>query len=88
MHIEKLKCDYGWGMHMAKKMADINQRICAACGVCAGVCPKGAIEIWRGCYAQVSKDICVGCGLCAKACPAGCISVKERGKQDEDQALV
>ena len=43
-------------------------------------CPKGAISIYRGCYAMVEEAKCVGCGLCAKACPAGCIAVKERSE--------
>ena len=43
-------------------------------------CPKGAVSIYRGCYAAVEEGKCVGCGLCAKACPAGCIAVKERSE--------
>ena len=60
-----------------KKIAVIDRSICVACGVCVKTCPKGALSIHRGCYAQVD-DKCVGCGLCAKECPAGCITVKER----------
>ena len=60
-----------------KKIAVIDRSICVACGVCVKTCPKGALSIHRGCYAQVDEK-CVGCGLCAKECPAGCITVKER----------
>ena len=60
-----------------KKTAVVDRRICAACGACTKACPKGAISIWRGCYAQVGET-CVGCGLCAKTCPANCITLKER----------
>ena len=60
-----------------KKVAVIDRSICVACGVCVKTCPKGALSIHRGCYAQVDEK-CVGCGLCAKECPAGCITVKER----------
>lgn len=63
-----------------KKLASVDKRICVACGVCCRVCPKGALSVWRGCYAAVEGTKCVGCGLCAKACPAGCIEVKERGE--------
>ncbi len=63
-----------------KKLAFADKRICVACGVCMKTCPKGAISIYRGCYAMVNADKCVGCGLCAKACPAGCITVRERSE--------
>jgi len=63
-----------------KKLAIVDQNVCAACGVCAKVCPRGALSVYRGCYAVVNKDKCVGCGLCCKACPAGCISIKQRGE--------
>ena len=61
-----------------KKIAVVDRKVCVACGVCLNTCPKGAISIYRGCFAQVEGAKCVGCGLCAKACPAGCITVKER----------
>ena len=61
-----------------KTLAVVDRRVCVACGVCMKSCPKGAISIYRGCYAVVNGEKCVGCGLCAKACPAGCITVKER----------
>ena len=61
-----------------KKLAAVNKNICVACGVCAKSCPRGAISIWRGCYAAVDENKCVGCGLCAKSCPAVCIEMVER----------
>ena len=63
-----------------KKLALVDQNICVACGVCAKTCPKGAISIYRGCYAIVDEGKCVGCGLCGKACPVECISIKERSE--------
>lgn len=62
-----------------KKIAVVDQSVCVACGVCVKTCPKEAISIWKGCYAEVNEEKCVGCGLCGKACPAGCMSTKERG---------
>lgn len=62
-----------------KKSAFVDRKVCVACGVCMKACPRGAISIHRGCYAQVDGEKCVGCGLCSKACPAGCLSIKERG---------
>ena len=63
-----------------KKLAFVDQKICAACGVCMKACSKGAVSVYRGCYAAVEEGKCVGCGLCAKACPAGCITLKERSE--------
>ena len=64
-----------------KKLAVVDRRICAACGVCVKAYPRGAISIYRGCYAVVDGEKCVGCGLCGKACPAGCIARKERSTE-------
>ena len=63
-----------------KKLAAVDQDVCVACGVCMKTCPREAISIYRGCYAQVEDAKCVGCGLCRKACPAGCIHMKERSE--------
>lgn len=63
-----------------KKLAFVDKKHCAACGVCVKTCRKGAVTVWRGCYAAVAEDKCVGCGLCAKACPSGCITVRERSE--------
>ena len=63
-----------------KKVAVVDKGICVACGACMKACPKGAISVYRGCYAAVDAATCVGCGLCAKTCPAGCIAVRERSE--------
>lgn len=63
-----------------KKSAVVDRSVCVACGVCMKACPRGAIAIYRGCYAMVEDAKCVGCGLCSKACPAGCIELNERSE--------
>ena len=65
----------------AKRMAQVNQSRCVACGACNKECPLGAISVYRGCWAQVNPDKCVGCGRCAKVCPADCITIVEREGQ-------
>lgn len=67
-------------MNSVKKSANVDKSVCVACGACMKVCPKGAINVYRGCYAAVDTAKCVGCGLCAKTCPAGCICLKERSE--------
>lgn len=61
-----------------KRVAKVDRKVCVACGACAKVCPKGAISVWKGCFARVAEETCVGCGKCAGTCPAGCIAVVER----------
>ena len=63
-----------------KKLAVVDKSVCVACGACVKACPKGAVSVWRGCYAQAEEAKCVGCYLCAKTCPAGCIEIKQRGE--------
>ena len=63
------------------KKAYVEKDRCVACGECANHCPRGAVAVYKGCFAKVEEDICVGCGLCARVCPAGCITVRE--KEDE-----
>ena len=61
-----------------KKLAVVDRGVCVACGACTKVCPRGAISVYRGCYAAVEESRCVGCGLCGKTCPASCIAIQER----------
>ena len=63
-----------------KKLAVPDRKICVACGVCMNACLKGAISIYKGCYAVTDEAKCVGCGLCARACPAGCMEIRERSE--------
>jgi ferredoxin len=54
---------------------------CTMCGLCAGVCPTGAIRFDQGpitATLELDRSACVGCGHCAAICPEGVLSV-ERG---------
>ncbi|SET05974.1 4Fe-4S binding protein [[Clostridium] polysaccharolyticum] len=64
---------------MAKRKAKPDKSICVACGVCSLQCPRGAIQIYKGCHAVVDPIKCVGCGICYNACPANAISMIEGG---------
>lgn len=61
---------------MAKRKASIDIRQCVACGCCIKVCPRGALSIPKGIYAEIDKNLCIGCGKCAKECPASIISLE------------
>lgn len=61
---------------MAKRNAIVNIRECVACGCCIKVCPRGAISVPKGIYAEIDKSLCIGCGKCAKECPASIITME------------
>ena len=44
---------------------------CTACGICADVCPAGAIKV-NG-QTVVQADLCTGCALCVGECPNNAI---------------
>lgn len=58
-----------------KRTAAVDKTGCVACGCCVKYCPKEAIQVVSGMYAEVDADRCVGCGLCTRACPASTISI-------------
>lgn len=61
---------------MAKRKAVVSTKECVACGCCMKVCPRGAITVPRGVFAEINRDLCVGCGLCARECPASVITLE------------
>ncbi len=60
-----------------KRKALVDESSCVACGCCVKVCPKNAIEIWKGITARILSESCVGCGRCARECPASVIEIRE-----------
>ena len=58
-----------------KRRAFVNEDDCVACGCCVKVCPRNAIEIWKGIAAKINLDACVGCAKCVKECPASVIAM-------------
>jgi heterodisulfide reductase subunit A len=54
----------------------IDEFACAKCGLCAPVCPYGAILWKKGEVATVVEAACGGCGACAAACQYGAITMR------------
>ncbi len=48
--------------------AVVDEALCKQCGVCAGVCPFGAIQWEKKQVARVISAACAGCGTCAAEC--------------------
>jgi ferredoxin len=65
------------------------QKDCDHLGVCAGMCPTGALYTYeKDDHAGIGFDPrdCVACGLCAQACPARAIEVRPAGESGQSAA--
>ncbi len=54
----------------------IDEQACKKCGLCAAVCPYGAIVWEKGEPAVVIEAACAGCGACGATCQFGAITMR------------
>jgi heterodisulfide reductase subunit A len=54
----------------------IDEEACLKCGVCAPVCPYGAIVWKKGEVATVIEAACAGCGACGASCKFDAITMR------------
>ncbi|MDO5133624.1 MAG: 4Fe-4S binding protein [Eubacteriales bacterium] len=73
---------------MIRKIIKIDKEKCNGCGLCAGACHEGAIEIINGKAELVRENFCDGFGDCLPGCPTGAISFEEREAPAYDEAAV
>ena len=56
-------------------VAVVDTEQCVECGICADVCPTGAISV-NG-KAEIDHKKCTGCGACVEECAQDAISLIE-----------
>lgn len=54
---------------------------CIKCGICAGFCPEGCINIDPKTGAVIDYNYCKGCGICARECPKKAITMSLEEKK-------
>lgn len=68
-------------------VSEVNEKICAGCGMCVSVCPYKAIELKtiseriqiqkiERKVASVNEGLCQGCGACTVACRSAALNLK------------
>ncbi len=61
--------------------AVVDEDLCKMCGLCAGVCPFGAVQWQKKQVARVTSAACAGCGTCAGECRFGAIEMRHFSDQ-------
>lgn len=70
---------------MKRNVIEINEEKCVGCGLCAGACMQGAIEIINGKAKLVSDSYCDGLGMCLPKCPVDAIHLVEKEASEFNQ---
>lgn len=63
---------------MKRTIIEINEEKCVGCGLCAGACEQGAIQMIDGKAKLMSDSYCDGLGMCLPSCPVDAIKLTEK----------
>ncbi len=63
---------------MKRTVIEINEEKCIGCGLCAGACEQGAIQMIDGKAKLVSDSYCDGLGKCLPSCPVDAIHLEDK----------
>ena len=53
----------------------VRKKACKACGICARVCPAGAVVVAENVLPVFDYGTCIRCYCCQEMCPEGAIKV-------------
>ena len=70
---------------MKRQIIRIDETLCDGCGICAGGCPEGAIQMIDNKARLVNELFCDGLGACIGECPQGAITIEEREAEAYDE---
>jgi len=63
-------------IHIEAVTSRIDAVACKKCGLCAPICPYGAIQWKKGEVATVIEAACAGCGNCGAICQYGAVTMR------------
>lgn len=64
----------------ALKSTVIDQELCTRCGICAGVCPAGALTLNEEYYPELTGE-CLSCGFCHNCCSGAEVNFPELSRE-------
>ncbi|MBU2551242.1 MAG: DUF362 domain-containing protein [Proteobacteria bacterium] len=54
----------------------VDEKKCAACGICVKACPMGAVALKEKRHAFIDDDLCIRCYCCHEMCPEKAIELR------------